>query len=445
MLSNLKGEFGSGRNCDRGLEPPTQRNRKLGCYSAPGYRPRFLFSSRIGLHATTRWSRNYLLWDASDLLFSHPTQEEIFELSRLERSLKSFFGWVDVEKAPLTGMLLERRILRELLDNNAIKHYRGEELSKEFIEQNNEHEISRVSEYSSKVAGILEREKFDWILIPGGLFGRSCVYTSLAERMELDCTTYDSDFGFIFTAHQGISAHLADVHVLYEELRALPTDHRERIYAMDQGREKMRVRSEALDPLNYQRLSKAETPITRYDIVVPLNCRSDTAALCRQDLFASVEEWIRVLGSWAMEHQKWTIVFRQHPAEPFDFARGSDDIDKLLRSMDPGKRILHHVRPDDPTNTYSLLDGAKVVLPYSSTVGIDSVAHGVPVITHSRAYYRDWGFTTRAKDVTDYLGKAFSCSRWKIESKRPTKGVGLYRLLRYTGLQSDRNSLYSPQ
>ena len=50
------------------------------------------------------------------------------------------------------------------------------------------------------------------------------------------------------------------------------------------------------------------------------------------------------------------------------------------------------VAAEDSVNSYDLLRSARLVLPFTSNIGIEAAAIGKPVLVSGAAYYADLGF-----------------------------------------------------
>lgn len=138
----------------------------------------------------------------------------------------------------------------------------------------------------------------------------------------------------------------------------------------------------------------------RADVVVPLNYRLDTAAMCRQRLFCSVNEWMQALVNWAQTHPDASMVFRQHPCEKIPAYRSKEDYSWISERSAPNIRFIG---AGDSVNTYDLLAGCRVVLPYSSRVGIEGSLFGKSVILAASAYYEKMIFAQVAQTKEAYF------------------------------------------
>ena len=249
-------------------------------------------------------------------------------------------------------------------------------------------EAERLREHTGRIEAFLAARGYVWILMPGGVWAVSGVYWEATEAQGIGLTTFDSGAGLLCFQHGGPAAHFPDLassmRMLAESCSRSPLLRR-KVEAWVNDRLEVRRRGE--DEFQLQPRS-TQPPAERPQVVVPLNYRLDTAAMCRQRLFRSVNEWIRALVEWACRHPKIVIAFRQHPCEKIPEYRSSEDY-TWIPAAGPNLRF---VAAEDPINTYDLLRACRVVLPYSSRVGIEAAIFGKPVVLAASAYYENMPF-----------------------------------------------------
>jgi hypothetical protein len=129
------------------------------------------------------------------------------------------------------------------------------------------------------------------------------------------------------------------------------------------------------------------------------------SAVVGMDLgFASVGDWVVGGIRWARTHPELDLVVRLHPAEVRltnhpTVERMSDHIRREVPALPPNVRI---VAPESPISSYSLIDAARVGLVYTSTVGLEMAARGIPVVVGARTHYRGLGFTIDPTTPDEY-------------------------------------------
>jgi hypothetical protein len=116
-----------------------------------------------------------------------------------------------------------------------------------------------------------------------------------------------------------------------------------------------------------------------------------------------VGDWLAQLLAWTEAQPTVRLAIRQHPCEKLADFRGADDISKLLANYPRlGGRAVF-ISANDPVNTYYLIAGAKVVLPFTSRVGIEAAILGKPVVLGSKCYYGACGFTWNPASAPEYF------------------------------------------
>ena len=129
-------------------------------------------------------------------------------------------------------------------------------------------------------------------------------------------------------------------------------------------------------------------------VAVFTNVSWDTAVIGKDAGAGSMFEWLDDILA-AAEGSPFEIVVRVHPAEtrlPALVTR--EQVAVLLQgrqqSLPTNVRV---VPPEEPLDTYALIDAADAVMVFSSTVGLEAAALGKPVAVAGGTHYRGRGFT----------------------------------------------------
>lgn len=304
---------------------------------------------------------------------------------------------------------------RRIVYQHAIMRERGESSVENFFKDYPQAE-ERVALHIGRAKSRLVKTGRNFLLLPGGVYGTSASYVAAANAKEIDFTTYDSGNKMIVLAHNGVAGHQHDIsksHALLSLLleRSPVLARRVRAWA---GRELDERIGGAGNYSNFQSVPASANTSMRCDILVPLNLRWDAAALGRQDLFSSVTEWINFLTETIGKLTGVSVVFRQHPAERAPSFRSSDDYNAIIGRNNPDPDRIRFVSADDPVNTYNLLrGGCKLVLPHTSSMGVEAGMLGIPVVLAGPAYYESFPFAQRARSIEEYrklIQAAIECS-----------------------------------
>ncbi len=122
-----------------------------------------------------------------------------------------------------------------------------------------------------------------------------------------------------------------------------------------------------------------------------------------QGPFESQSLWVQDVLAWAGGRRDIELVVRVHPhlAGRTGLGKAMDEYNfyQGLKSCSPGN--VRIVMPDDPLNSYALMDGADVGLTYGSSAGIEMAMLGKPIVLGSRAFYENGAHILTIRSKTD--------------------------------------------
>lgn len=360
------------------------------------------FSMEIGRALASYGCKVIFIKDMENVFFHEPRPRE---LKAIGEAIDVLAKTLDVLELPQAGggvCTEDEKDLREVVAENAVRFGGGESTvaGMKFSWESNK---ASVENHFLRIRRLLRRERPDFLLIPGGVFGASALYALACRREGVHFTTYDCGPGEVVFAHNSAAAHLEDVGRAFHALK--PGLSLEQVESMVQQVEKiLGIRKAGTDVYRLQPHSVGSGRKPVYDIFVPLNFRTDTAALQRQKLFSSVQDWLRQLLEWVGLQPDVSIVIRQHPCERIPEFRGTDDWPEFLKFFRRGLGSrLRFVSAWDHVNSYDLIASAKVALPYTSRTGIECAFFGLPTILCSRCFYADSGFVESPKTIPAYF------------------------------------------
>ncbi|MDY6986699.1 MAG: hypothetical protein SWQ30_01475 [Thermodesulfobacteriota bacterium] len=182
-------------------------------------------------------------------------------------------------------------------------------------------------------------------------------------------------------------------------------DPLERDLAISEAQKEVALRQQGKDMRKSQLVSlDAEPLIDHVDVVMPLNIFWDAAALYRNRFFETPYHWLMETIDFILKHTKAKLAVRQHPHERHfaAYGTGSNLGASLKQTFGHDPRFMFF-SCDDRINTYRLLEKAQVVLPYTSTVGIEAALMGKCVIIESCVYYGNQPFVRKAESKAHYF------------------------------------------
>ncbi len=361
-----------------------------------------LFSLEIARKLAAEGQSVTLLWDSTNCFGNAANAWEIEQLERVMAALREEFEIIRVDESlPASGT--EPAFFAEFVFENAVQKTRGEKHAAEFL-ADNPALVTSLRSHASRVSELLRARPLDWLFIPGGVWASSGIYGQVATALGIAITTYDCGPGALYLAHGGPAAQFPEVAVVTREVElACQGDERERqrLRAAVQARLEGRMRGH--DEYRLQPVEASASAGQSWDLVVPLNLRWDSAALCRRRLFASVKDWLQHLLAWVEKTPGVTVALRQHPCERLADLRGADDFQTLLNDFPKLGERARFFAAEEPVNTYDLLAGARVILPFTSRVGIEAALFGKPAILSAHCYYGDCGFAAAPASQDEYF------------------------------------------
>lgn len=420
-------------------EPPTTFSKRIGVVVSPWlFTPAPFFMLELALQLRLAGYPVEVLWDGGNVFVDAAKPRELAVIRPLLDLLPGWLPLVDVETLPASAGETPD-FLEELLYENAVRHLRGEAGAEDFLAAHPGWKTG-MSGQASQVEVFLRSGRVDLLCIPGGVWACSGVWRKLCEKLKIPYTTYDSGPGQVFVSQNSVAAHFGDIRPALEML-AGSGDNLEPLVAL--AREALRTRMEGRDPFALQKTARTDAG-EKYDVFVPLNLRFDSAALCRQRLFRSVTDWLHALLSRLALQPGVTVAIRQHPCERMEAFRGRDSWEQVLAPfLRPGGPVKFFPAEAD-VNSYDLIEGAKVVLPFTSRVGIEAAMMGKPVVTSALCYYDDCGFTVAPDSVEGYfeaINHALAGGHGPGEMARQRAATAYYLMEYCTAL----NSSFTPQ
>jgi hypothetical protein len=108
-----------------------------------------------------------------------------------------------------------------------------------------------------------------------------------------------------------------------------------------------------------------------------------------QGAYESQSTWVQDVVDWVKDRNDAELVIRVHPhlAGQSGLARALDEFHFYEEMKASAPRNTRIVMPDEPLNSYALMDEADVGLTFGSSTGIEMAMLGKPVVLASRTFY----------------------------------------------------------
>tara|TARA_A100000164_G_C21913173_1_gene776779 strand:+ start:610 stop:2130 length:1521 start_codon:yes stop_codon:yes gene_type:complete len=251
-----------------------------------------------------------------------------------------------------------------------------------------------------KIAELYKEKTFSQILVPGGIWGTSGIYTLFSKKYNVQFFSYDSDENELWMSNFGVAAQLKDIPYSFDRLLK---NMQEKNFAIQKGWEQLKKRRDGKDDTQSHFLKPSNSLEFGNDYyLMLLNSVWDTAALGLHSVYGSMIDWIFDSIEWVLKNTDKKIIIRQHPAERVKQVDNTDSYkEKIDCRFGNNKRIIF-IEAKDDINTYDLIENTLCVLGFSSTSIVESVMLGKPAIIVSNTYYSNFGIVYDACDKKEY-------------------------------------------
>lgn len=249
-----------------------------------------------------------------------------------------------------------------------------------------------LSDTLSYIKKFFQMHKFNVISVYTGLHRHRCMYYYCGKiYFTRVCTSDAGELENMIYCTSGIAAHNEDIAKMFN--REYFNDKEESIivkWAEDYFRKRV---SDTF---------RAEKDLC-YDIVIPLNIAWDAAALDRDDIFHSELEWLNETLLYILQYTDANVIIREHPLQNDYKYYYHDNLKKELPIIEENNDRIYFAGASDRVNIYQLVKHCKLVLPYTSTVGLEAAMMEKNVILHTKVYYENLGIAYKATDKDDYF------------------------------------------
>lgn len=175
----------------------------------------------------------------------------------------------------------------------------------------------------------------------------------------------------------------------------------------DESLEEYKKRSgKELGCTNYQTAIELNVE-QKYDVIIPLNLSYDGAMLGIQTIFGDIFTWLEETIDYVINTLKSNVLIREHPVGkvlPEHYRRSE------LYTIYPefieryeGNKSFRYVKSNENLNIYQYIEHCKVVIPWTSTTGIEAGIMKKNVLIHTDVYYENADFVLRVDTKEEYF------------------------------------------
>jgi hypothetical protein len=252
-----------------------------------------------------------------------------------------------------------------------------------------------------KVRSAFDSVRADHWVVAHGIYGNSGLFAWEGKVRGVRVATYDADRGKMMVGTDDVAGYQSDISKIFETSAFSDNDFRQKCIQHAEFEKELRrlgIDKERSQPLAYRHDESAR----KFDIVMPLNIDYDSAALGKHRFFENSFEWTIETVRYVLENTNYSIAVRQHPGERFENVKR--DLTLIAERIGTHPRF-HFFAADALVNSYQLIEGASVVLPMTSTIGVEAAMMGKRIILEASAYYSGLSFVESATSKLDYFEK----------------------------------------
>ncbi|MEZ4713603.1 MAG: hypothetical protein R3A44_40825 [Caldilineaceae bacterium] len=259
---------------------------------------------------------------------------------------------------------------------------------------------------------LLSENKPDIIYMLNGLFFEERILMYLAKQQGIEVVTHENGFQRdtkVF-AHNAIAPYY-DTSVVWPHYRQQPltaAENQQLSNYLEQRQHGQRDVARYYPDLISDEQKVIETlDLDRQRPIVAAftNILWDSAVLDRNHTFADLAEWLTVTINYAQTHPTHQFVVRIHPAEiRLTLMETRQKIGEFIAAkfpaLPPNVRV---VPPESSLSSYTLMRLCHAGLVYTSTVGLELILQGKPVIICGATHYADRGFAYHPNNAAEYI------------------------------------------
>ena len=246
----------------------------------------------------------------------------------------------------------------------------------------------------------LQELKPDEVVVPNGTIQEFGVIYEVAQFLKIPVTSYE--FGDqrqrVWISQNG-KVMQQNTNDMWEAFKDKPLSRGEKmkIHQLFEARRKASVwnnfsRLWQSAPAKGVEFARQELGLDNRPVVLlATNVLGDSLTLGREIFTQSMEEWLERTLQYFAGKPEVQLVIRVHPGEVL--IHGQSMMDVIGRVLPVLPKHIRVIGPEEKTNTYDLIAAADLGLVYTTTVGLEMVMSGVPVIVVGATHYRNKGFS----------------------------------------------------
>lgn len=265
-----------------------------------------------------------------------------------------------------------------------------------------------LKENSKKIKTLYSNYKFDHCVHQSIVNNNGGLHKWFGNKNDLRISCIDSSLGVGLNGLTNVAGYYLDLpELISRNGNNLFRNDRNKEIAIAEAKREISLRQKGKDAKTYQVVGFDNGNIeNKYDVIIPINIFWDAAALGKNRFFITPYEWLYETIQYILNNTDLNIAVRQHPGERhYQHYNTGNNLGEHLKSLFGESRRFKFIFSEEKVNTYNLIKNCKLVLPFTSTIGIEAALMGKTVIVESDVYYKDQPFVVKASSKEDYYNK----------------------------------------
>ncbi len=264
--------------------------------------------------------------------------------------------------------------------------------------------LKRNSHAAIALLDLLQAEKPDVLVVPNGTILEMGVAYKVAQFLGIKTVTFEfADQRERIWLAQDAEIMTHETHELWDALGNQPLPAKARQALLDLYAARKNAKAWGSFARQWQATAQQGGNETRNELqldkrpvaLLATNVLGDSLTLGRERISASMVAWILGTLEWFVATSAGAALGAGAPGEPL--THGTSMLELIQGAFPELPENVRLIAPDDPINTYDLVEIADMGLVYTTTVGLEMAMAGVPVIVAGTTHYACKGFTWTPK------------------------------------------------
>ncbi|OAS14512.1 hypothetical protein [Paenibacillus oryzisoli] len=382
------------------------------------------YSVVLAVMSKRRGAEPVIIFD--NLGFEKNDDEQIPIIEEILDEVSHYIKVIKLNECTTSNILLEKNELEEinrLSHLNTVWKLRTDDYGNEGKELE-EYCRGKLIKNAIYIKSFFKNSLLDRIVVPGGIYSMSGLYRFYGKKCGIRVTTFDSGPNTVISGFEDVAAYQMDTKEVVNNIEFLFSDE-EILEIKECAKKELKLRQAGKGLVNYQSIDFDLAQMNvKFDVLFPLNIVWDAAALGKHRFFKDSHSWIEETLEFILKQTNATVAVRQHPAESM-FKEKYNVIESLSSKYCENNRVVIYSY-DKCINTYELLGSTKIVLPHTSTVGIEASILLKKVIIESDCYYSEANFVEKANTKDEYFNLIMQALQKDADNKEESEALLYY-------------------